>query len=562
MIPEMPLKDLFNKENSGMKKNNTDVPISNNRRNEYLNKTQPNNTQKQSHEKEHVSFKRAYNEVSAVDNDNRKKTVSYDRELKTVQDYSAGPDKGIHENRVKSQNFLANESIKNVQYMNPDKAMQKDAIDIIMNSLLNISEILNLEIAHYPVFNEAETEGFSYDTIEQISEIIYSLKNLADLLDSAVKNSVSLEMKGISVNPEIAVKLSQDLRSEIFNLEMAFKMAGITEDVSRAVTEKMDKPFVYGNIPQAIDPQSLSMQESQLNQLLNNHKHGSQEKINAVISRIVALIKEEEPGISKNKLLMINGSKIGNNITAGNSTDHQSFNSQVLRRLLKIEGDADAVEGENSRDTGFGDKQKKIVLSNIFLSSKGAMNRNFQEIYTLAKESSDALSGMDTSIKIHGQQSVDFINKLPSLNSKSLEESVIAQVTQRFHSAIKNGIYEVRLILRPESLGDVRLTIQMEGDIVTARIQVENQQVKQIIENNLNNLKDSLEEQNLQAGSFDVNINRNSQDGEHGFDELAGKTSSSEENENDESNSPGDNQKHFGENTGRRFGSNSIEYFA
>ena len=41
---------------------------------------------------------------------------------------------------------------------------------------------------------------------------------------------------------------------------------------------------------------------------------------------------------------------------------------------------------------------------------------------------------------------------------------------------------------------------------LAARIQVENQQVKQIVESNLQLLKDALAEQNLQAGSFEVNV--------------------------------------------------------
>lgn len=205
---------------------------------------------------------------------------------------------------------------------------------------------------------------------------------------------------------------------------------------------------------------------------------------------------------------------------------------------------------------------KGITVLNILSSTKCAVGQNFADISTLVKDPSDALPGVDTSMKNQGQAPVDLANKLSSVNSRSLEESIITQVTQRFQGAVKNGIHEIRLVLRPDSLGDVRMTIQMEGDIVTARIQVENQQVKQIIESNLQNLKDSLEEQNLQAGSFDVNINRNSRDGEQNNDELAGNANSSEENGDKNTTASGDSEKRVGVNTGRRFGSNSIEYFA
>ena len=123
-------------------------------------------------------------------------------------------------------------------------------------------------------------------------------------------------------------------------------------------------------------------------------------------------------------------------------------------------------------------------------------------------------------------------------------------------------MHEIRLILRPESLGDVRMTIRMEGDVVMARIHVENQQVKQIIESNLQSLKDSLEEQNLQAGNFDVNVNQGSEKEMQDLAHLGRSAQSRDNAEEIMQQDRDDKTMNIGTETGRRFGSNTIEYFA
>lgn len=133
------------------------------------------------------------------------------------------------------------------------------------------------------------------------------------------------------------------------------------------------------------------------------------------------------------------------------------------------------------------------------------------------------------------------------------------QVTQRLSSAVKNGIHEIRLVLKPESLGDMRMTIQIEGDVVMAKINVESQQVKQIVENNLQALKDALEEQNLQAGAFDVNVNQGNSENDESSSESG---SHNAETMGPEEEGAFSSNLTVGTETGRRFGSNSIEFFA
>jgi flagellar hook-length control protein FliK len=105
----------------------------------------------------------------------------------------------------------------------------------------------------------------------------------------------------------------------------------------------------------------------------------------------------------------------------------------------------------------------------------------------------------------------------------------------------------------------------MDGDIVIAKIQVESQQVKQIVESNLQSLKDSLSEHNLQAGSFDVNVGSGwgRQPGEAGDGGFAKQhnVSGSLSGEDLQTSLETGTVAHTGQETGRRFGSNTVEFF-
>jgi flagellar hook-length control protein FliK len=151
------------------------------------------------------------------------------------------------------------------------------------------------------------------------------------------------------------------------------------------------------------------------------------------------------------------------------------------------------------------------------------------------------------------------------------QEAVIRQISERLQHAIRVGAHEMRITLRPEALGEVRMSIRVEGDVVLARMQVENSRVKEVIENNLKLLKDALEKQNLHVGGFSVDVDT----GEGGsqrqtWREMAdagGIPASRRFKEGADGSADGNDGENDplaaapGSDTGRRFGSNTFEYF-
>lgn len=90
------------------------------------------------------------------------------------------------------------------------------------------------------------------------------------------------------------------------------------------------------------------------------------------------------------------------------------------------------------------------------------------------------------------------------------KDQILKQVVDKASVLITQDKAEMIVNLKPDNLGKLSLKVVTENGIVTAQIMAENQQVKQIIEANLNILKDSLEKQGLNVQQFSVSVGQDS----------------------------------------------------
>ncbi len=88
-------------------------------------------------------------------------------------------------------------------------------------------------------------------------------------------------------------------------------------------------------------------------------------------------------------------------------------------------------------------------------------------------------------------------------------EDVINQIMDRIKVDVKGGVSEIKMILRPEQLGDVTLKVSFENGVITAQFLAENQRVKEIIEANFTQLKNSLQQQGLEVSDLSVAVDQN-----------------------------------------------------
>lgn len=65
---------------------------------------------------------------------------------------------------------------------------------------------------------------------------------------------------------------------------------------------------------------------------------------------------------------------------------------------------------------------------------------------------------------------------------------------------------EIKIMLRPESLGEVSLKLATDNGVITAQFVAESQRIKEIIESNFNMLRNALAEQGVEVSSLEVSV--------------------------------------------------------
>lgn len=86
------------------------------------------------------------------------------------------------------------------------------------------------------------------------------------------------------------------------------------------------------------------------------------------------------------------------------------------------------------------------------------------------------------------------------------QAEVVKQVIEHVKTDVKGNVSEVKMLLKPESLGELSLKISIENGIITAQFTAENQRVKEIIESNFNQLKEALSQSGVEVGALSVSV--------------------------------------------------------
>jgi len=94
-------------------------------------------------------------------------------------------------------------------------------------------------------------------------------------------------------------------------------------------------------------------------------------------------------------------------------------------------------------------------------------------------------------------------------------ERVMNQVVRAARISISNGREEIKLLLKPDSLGWLKIKISIEGHSVTARITVEHEGVRDLIESNVRQLQQALQNQNLRVNQIVVQLQADSDPDHH-----------------------------------------------
>ena len=184
--------------------------------------------------------------------------------------------------------------------------------------------------------------------------------------------------------------------------------------------------------------------------------------------------------------------------TGGNSGGGNSFNGEAGAQIGIVAQKNDAA-AEQTQKTDFASALSKAGETAIASATQGKK--------------------IDQTHAITQTQMAEAAKPDAKVMSQIVEKASILQLPNSTQTIIN---------LNPKELGNVEIKLTMRDSSVTASIVVENQAVKQVVEQNMAQLKDTLHQQGISVDNMMVSVNQqnkdNSQNSNHSQREAAGNT--------------------------------------
>lgn len=214
----------------------------------------------------------------------------------------------------------------------------------------------------------------------------------------------------------------------------------------------------------------------------------------SVIPAVTADTGDTEDGV-----LVKASEKVAQAAKDGTAAQTQELSSQAkqtaMENLQAIHGtDTTIVESKSSTSS---DSQSDSGSS--FSQGNAA-----EQIIKMSIENADADSVLPAqNYSSHADKAVQAVNnvqKTPELN----KSDIMNQIGTKMQDLPESGSSKVTIILKPEHLGRIQLEIVNTGNGITARMLTENQQVKELLDKNMETLKSQLGAQGVNVNNIKV----------------------------------------------------------
>lgn len=206
-----------------------------------------------------------------------------------------------------------------------------------------------------------------------------------------------------------------------------------------------------------------------------------------------------------------------------NKLASDSVSSDTSSDLQDVESVADDVDSTMEENNSSSDEnaQGETQDDNVKAEDKSELKKNF-----FTSSVSEDVEPVDTQAdtnnmqtvetvsvhKVHSQQSTMTVGtKITASASNQVnisKEDVLAQIHSKLQMMNSTSNAKLTMVLNPESLGKVSIQLINTKDGLTAELQVASQTVKDILDSNLSNLKDTLSAQGVQVNDMSVKVSQ------------------------------------------------------
>lgn len=182
------------------------------------------------------------------------------------------------------------------------------------------------------------------------------------------------------------------------------------------------------------------------------------------------------------------------NDTTIRENEDELLQNDIEEPRAKTENNDNSSQDSNQQPTAEG----LIGVSKELNEGNSVEGKQQSEFDSIINEQSNKIKETNVELKLNKETPVN-------------KNEVLSQVIEKAKVVLAGGKSEMTMELKPESLGKLSLKIITENGIFLAEVVAENEQVKAVLESNMQTLKDSLQEQGFTIKEFSVSVGSDSQ---------------------------------------------------
>ena len=220
-----------------------------------------------------------------------------------------------------------------------------------------------------------------------------------------------------------------------------------------------------------------------------------------------------------------------------NKLASDSVSSDTSTDLQDVESVVDDVDSTMEENNSSSDEntQGETQDDNVKAEDKSELKKNF-----FTSSVSEDVEPVDTQADTNNMQTVETVS-VHKVHSQRLtmtvgtqttasasnqvnisKEDVLAQIHSKLQMMNSTSNAKLTMVLNPESLGKVSIQLINTKDGLTAELQVASQTVKDILDSNLSNLKDTLSAQGVQVNDMSVKVSQSENNADMDYTEQEG----------------------------------------
>ncbi|SNR89773.1 hook-length control protein FliK [Anaerovirgula multivorans] len=409
---------------------------------------------------------------------------------------------------------------------------------VTLNGVMNVMDFMTTKQSN----NSEGSNGKDFSQIFQ-SKVQLKDSNRQKNFSTTNNHSKPTDSKTLSTTDNGIDKQPKLLAYEESSVEQS-KGKSLEGESSKTINtqeENEDKKFLLLETEEdalqqyeGIIPPQLLQQLEALITIMQQQGHITEDEAEAIMVELAGTSNLDEGILALNNLFKeLNIKTELQNLETNNHTEIADF-EKTIKSLLH-----DAV---NQSFDKIIDEEPKIQNS-ISIDQRNVEKTN--EEYTTVEEERPLEKGLtektldiqstDKPVKIDGYEKVDiekvdieeahivvdlnknFELKLNNIANQSLNpeeihaKNLMEQLIHKVEGTYKSGKTQLKLQLMPENLGKLSINLSSENQTIKAKVYVESLQVKEIIENSLNQFKESLREKGLNISSVEVSVGQDSE---------------------------------------------------